>query len=218
MTTRTIMSVSALLTLAGAALANPVQGFYDDLPHCDTQGLRSAVEELGTGPAFPPDELILAAATFTNQMACHMSDDPNRINSLVVITNVSGSDWTDLFYVGDPDTLFSNYDGYGVSFAAPGVSGLAMRIDDTGVNRNLVFESMGANGVFEIGETWHFILQDWFSPGGMGPDAMGSLDFAGASFGDPFSTGSIVQFLVPAPGTAALIGFGGLGLLRRRRA
>jgi len=217
MSNRITISLSAVALLAGGALANPVNGFYDDLPNCDTQGPRVAREELGTGPAFPTDELISAVATFTQITACPLSDDPTMPNVLMVITNLSGRSWTDLFYVGDPDTTFSNYDGFGVSATAPGVSGLAARIDAVGSNRVLLAESMTSDGVFEIGESWEIILQDWSHPAGRGPDLMGALDFAGASFGDPFSTGSIVQFLVPAPGSAALLGLGGLGLVRRRR-
>lgn len=217
MSIRNTLSISAVALLAGGAFANPVNGFYDDLPNCDTQGPRVAREELGTGPLFPQDELISAVATATQITACPASDDPTMLNVLMSITNLSGRSWTDLFYVADPDTTFSNYDGYGVSATAPGVSGLAARIDSTGFNRVLLAESMTANGVFEVGETWEIILQDWSHPAGFGADMMGSLDFAGASFGDPFSTGSIVQFLVPAPGSAALLGLGGLGLVRRRR-
>lgn len=216
MTNRMTIAALSLAVFAGSALANPVDGFYSDLPGCDNHGLLQAREELGTGAAFPVDELISAVATFTNITACPTSDDPGMPNVLVVMTNLSGRDWTDLYYVGDPDTTFSNVDGIGVSAAAPGVSGLAVRLDMLGVNRSLLAESGAVDGVFSAGETWEFILQDWSNPFGLGPDMMGSLDFAGASAFDFASTGSIVQF-VPAPGTSALLGLGGLVSLRRRR-
>ncbi len=213
----TIAALS-LAALAGSALANPVDGFYSDLPGCDDNGFQQAREELGTGPAFPMDELISAVATFTDITVCPTSDDPSVPNVLVSMTNLSGRDWTDLYYVGDPDTTFSNVDGFAVSAAAPGVSGLAVRLDMLGVNRSLLAESGIVDGVFSAGETWEFILQDWSNPFGLGPEMMGSLDFAGASAFDFTSTGSIIQFVIPAPSSAALLGLGGLATLRRRRA
>ncbi len=208
----------ALAALNGAALANPVNGSYSDLPNCDNHGPLVAVEELGTGPLFPSDELISAVSTFVNTTVCPLTDDPSMPNVLVEIRNLSGRAWTDLYYVADPGTTFSNYDGIGVSATVPGVSGLAVRLDEMGGNKPLVFESMVGDGIFAVGETWRFVLQDWSDAAGLSADMMGSLDFAGASFGDFDSTGSIVQFLqVPAPSAAMLFGIGSLTVVRRRR-
>lgn len=217
MTIRSTIVMGASGLLAAGAVANPVNGTYFDVPNCDNHGILQAREELGTGPLFPADELIDAQATFTADPACIMSDDPLIPNALVVMTNLSGRDWTDLFYVGDPDVFFSNHDGEAESAAAPGVRGLAVKLDWGGVNRALVFESMVVDGVFQAGETWHFILQDYSDSTGIGPSFMGSLDFAGASSLAFDSTGSIVQFVVPSPGALAVLGLGGVLAGRRRR-
>ncbi|MFG0259057.1 MAG: PEP-CTERM sorting domain-containing protein [Phycisphaerales bacterium JB041] len=210
-------TVSLTLALfAGTAAANPVQGNYFDGPLCDSHGNLNAIEELGEGPLFPTDELISTVWTLTNQPACVMSDDPNFPNVLVEMTNLSGRYWDNLFYVGDIDTSVSNIDGFADSAAAPGVVGQAFRIDALGSNRNLVVESMTADGIFEPGEIWAFIIQDYANAAGL-PPSFGSLDFAGASSFGPDSTGSIVQFVVPAPGSLALLGLGGAACIRRRR-
>jgi hypothetical protein len=215
--TRTTL-LATLALVAVPALANPVQGTYSDVASCDNHGLWNAKEEIGTGPLFPTPCLMTAIETFTQQSACFATDDPNRINSLVVATNLSGRFWHDLFYVADLETTFSNVDGVADSAATPGAIGLAVKIDAVGSNRPLVFESMTADGIFEPGETWHFILQDFSNAYGLGADLMGSLDFAGSSFGDSHSTGSLVSFNpVPAPGAVALLGLGGLAAARRRR-
>ncbi|QKK09420.1 MAG: PEP-CTERM sorting domain-containing protein [Planctomycetota bacterium] len=205
-----------LALLAGSAAANPVNGNYVDVPMCDSHGNLIAIEELGEGPLFPTDELISTVWTTTNQSACVMSDDPNMPNVLVEMTNLSGRYWNNLFYVADLDTSISNVDGLADSAAAPGAVGEAFRIDALGSNRNLLVESIAVDGIFEPGEIWAFIIQDYANAAGL-PPSFGSLDFAGGSSFGPDSTGSIVQFVVPAPGSLALLGFGGMACIKRRR-
>lgn len=210
--------ITASLSLAFAAslaLANPVSGVYVDTSHCDNQGTQNAYEELGTF-IFPPDELIDSMSTVTSLSACFMHDDPNMANYLVRITNFTTRNWQNLFYVGDIDTTLSNEDGVAWSAAAPGAVGQAFRIDSFGFNRNLVSESILADGIFQVGETWEFIIQDFSSAWGGAAHDFSSLDFAGASGFVPGSTGSIVA-MIPSPGSLALVGAGGLLGLRRRR-
>ena len=216
MTTTTTTVLTALVLSAGIAAANPVDGNYTDGPRCDNHGNLRAIEELGTGPLFPDDELIEATWTITQESACAGSDNPDMANALVSMRNLSQRYWDNLFYVADPETSFTNIDGSAMSFAAPGVRTEAFRIDFVGANRPLVFESKTPDGIFEPGEIWQFIIQDYTNAFGMTPDMMGSLDFAGASGGDSFSSGSIVQFVVPAPGSLALLGLGSLAGIRRR--
>lgn len=213
----------AVLAMAAPAMANPVNGLYADTPPCDTHGPRFAIEELGNAPLFPANELIDSASTFTQQVACPATDNPTIPNALVVITNLTGTSWTDLFYVADPETFFSNEDGLAESAAAPGLRTQAMRIDALGSNRNLVFESIAVDGIFDPGETWHFIVQDYSNALGAAPSSFTSLDFAGASAGPGVpglapSSASIVQMVVPSPSTASLLGLGALVGFRRRRA
>ncbi|MCC6677111.1 MAG: PEP-CTERM sorting domain-containing protein [Phycisphaerales bacterium] len=219
---RTAIATLTLSALAACALANPVDGRYFDRPDgCDPHGPRIAFEELGTGPLFPFDERIEAVSTFTQSPACPMDDDPSMINALVVMTNLTTTTWRDLFYVGDIQTTFSNIDGIASTDEAPppgSLATLAFRIDSVGMNRPLVFESIVADGLFQPGETWHFIIQDYANTLGLPPSLMGSLDFSGGSVGDLDSSGSIVQFLVPAPGSAGLLlAAAGLTSARRRR-
>lgn len=218
----TLFAAASVSVLAASALANPVDGrYFDRTDGCDAHGPRLAFEELGTGPLFPSDERIEAVSTFTQQPACPMEDDPAMPNILVVMTNLTPITWRDLFYVGDLETTFSNIDGIASTDEVPppgALATLAFRIDSVGMNRPLVFESGAVDGFFAPGETWHFIIQDYTNTLGLPASLMSSLDFSGGSVGDLDSSGSIVQFLVPAPGTAGLLltSAGLMGARRRR--
>lgn len=219
---RTAIATLTLSALVAAAHANPVDGRYFDRPDgCDAHGPRIAREELGTGALFPLDERIEAVATFTQQSACVMEDDPSIPNALVVMTNVTPITWRELFYVGDIETTFSNLDGIASTDELPppgSLATLAFRIDSVGMNRPLVFESIVADGLFQPGEMWHFIVQDYVNTLGLPASFMGSLDFSGGSVGDVASAASIVQFIIPAPGSAGLLlAAAGVSRARRRR-
>ncbi len=219
--TRNALITLTAASLAASALANPVDGFYQDGPACDNHGNLEAYEELGLAPMFPLDEMIDATATFTNFSACTVTDDAGMPNALVIMTNLSGQDWSNLFYVADPETRFSNVDGFATTDPVPNAASIfteAFRIDAVGGNRPLIAESMTADGIFEAGETWEFIVQDFGNLVGFGPADFDSLDFSGGSSA-AFSAASIVAFRpIPAPGAAALFGLAGLTAARRRRA
>ena len=219
MTTRTL-TILATAALTAPALANPVDGFYTDGPACDNHGDQFAYEELGTGPLFPMDEFIIADATITDLSACVVTDDASMVNALVTMTNLSGRDWENLFYVADPETRISNVDGFATTDPVPNAASIfteAFRIDSLGMNKNLVFESASADGIFQDGETWQFIIQDFGNLSGFGPADFSSLDFSGGSTTN-FSSGSIVAFEpVPAPGALALFGLAGMTAVKRRR-
>ena len=92
-----------------------------------------------------------------------------------------------------------------VAGVLPGVDGLAFRIDSIGINRPLIFESIAMNDIFEPGEIWQFVVQDYASPVGP-PDAFPSIGFADASWAVlDTSTASIVHFVVPEPMTASCL-------------
>lgn len=212
------LSASAL-TLAAGAAADPIDGTYIDVDECDDHGPQIAVEEFGDPTVFQPSQWIEHASTVTDFSACSMTDDPSQLNALVVMSNLTNRALDNLWYVGDPETRFSNTDGLGFGGGTPDVAGFAFRIDAIGANRPLVFESITPDGIFEPGETWQFIVQDYSNPFGLAPDAFFSVGMAGDSAGAAgvqTSSASIVR-MVPTPGSAALLGLGGLAAVRRRR-
>ncbi|MEM9166459.1 MAG: PEP-CTERM sorting domain-containing protein [Planctomycetota bacterium] len=214
-TIRATLAIAAMTSLAGAAAADPIDGDYSDTPLCDNHGPLQAVEEFGNPSAFQPSQWIEHAFTITDETACSVTDDPTMPNALVQITNLTSRTLDNLFYVGDPETRFSNVDGNGFGAGTPSVPGLAFRIDSVGANQNLIFESGTFNGLFEPGETWQFIVQDFENAAGTTPDLFFSVGMAGDSIGITNSSASIVR-MVPSPGTAALAGLG-LAFAGRRR-
>jgi hypothetical protein len=207
-----------LLSAAPAAQAVPTTVTHDDTAGCDVLSVPRAVHELGEAPAFAnfPTELISAVATFITTPACAATDEADP-NALVVITNLTGLSWSDLWYVGDPPNATG---GGGTSFTnVDGVvnGGLAFKIDTAGLNTPLVFESIAADGIFAPGEIWHFIIQDYGNAAALAADALDSIGVGSASAGGPPSSGSIIAIRhVPEP-LLGLVGYAlAVATLRRR--
>jgi len=214
---RPTMCVATVLLSAGIVGADPVEGIYVDVGGCDDHGNRFSTEEFGAPGIFQQDQTVISMSTFTDLSACPDVDNPNVPNRLVIMENQTGRFLEDLFYVGDVaaggGTTFSNQDG--AASQGGDLGGLAFRIDSEGANTPLVFESLTPDGVFEPGEFWHFIVQDYANTFGAEPHEFTSIGYAdGSDFGG--SSASIVQF-VPAPGVASLLAMGGLIVLRRAR-
>lgn len=185
----------------------PIQ--YQDLADCDTLGpLPKIMDELGTG-AFPANELISATFTFTSIDACPLNSDALIPNVLLIITNLTNLSFTDLHYVADPQTTFSNYDGI--------INGEhAVKLDNVGLNKPLIAELGGSQPlVFEPGETWEIVLDDWLTATGLSPADLGSIGVPSTLVPDP-SSGSIVAIPVPEPASLGLLTLGSLALARRR--
>jgi hypothetical protein len=206
------------------ALALPLKVDHADLPNCDTLIVPQDVHELGIAPAFStlPDELIEAVDTLTSQAACP-SDDPTILNALVVMTNTTGIAWKDVWYVADPGdqasgavfTTLSNVDGV-VDMAGGTNRGFAFKIDTAGINTPLIGESGLLDGIFSPGETWEFIIDDYFNAAGIGASVFDSLGVASASAFAPPSSGSIIAVAVPEPATCMLLVIS-LGAIATRR-
>lgn len=213
---------TSLAVVAGAMLlpALPASAVFttvtsQDTPHCDPLMNLTLVDELGNVPPFPSNEAIFSAATFTQQAACPSHDNPTILNAFVRITNLTPLYFSDLHYVADPNvagaigTSISNEDGI-VN------GGQAFRIDKFGVNTPLLSESITSDHIFEPGESWDFIIDDYVNTGALSPAAFDSIGVGFASFGPP-SSGSIIALVVPEPGSIAAVGVAGSALLVRRR-
>ncbi len=211
--TRAAPALIAVAGLSAFALAEPVDPYYVDGPQDPLILLQADWHELGN--QFPPPELIDSNWTFTDETACFDgSDDPAIPNILVEIINLTPHSWIDLHYVADPETTISNFDGW-IGNVGLNDAEEAFRIDYQVINRPLVFESMTVNEIFEPGEIWWFIIQDYGNALGGPPHDFSSIGIASLSTGWPPSTGSIIA-RIPVPGTIALIGVAGLLHGRRR--
>ncbi len=221
--------VASLLT--SLAFSVPVKVYYDDTSHCDPLMVPRDVDELGIGQSlvvagttnglFPKDEEISAFAFEEFLTVCPDSDDPDRRDSIVSITNLTSParSFSSLWYVANPNTHISNWDGYvgQQGFEDYGV-GLAFRIDDKGHNKPLLSESGLSNGVFEPGETWKFVVQD-YDAGALGLDAAAftSIGVAGGSLAGGKSSGSIIGMPVPEPSALVLLAISLVAPVLRRR-
>lgn len=215
------VGVGYLLLFPSLSWALPTEVVYNDVEHCDPLVVPRFVDELGIAPAFLdlPDELIAAVSTDTQLAACP-TDSPDIPNKLVDMTNLTPTAWAEVWYVADPfiediavsGTSISNFDGVVDGAPFTGVFGQAFRIDSVGVNRPLIFESIAANGIFEPGEIWRFIIDDYVNTGGLLAHEFDSFGVGGASIGGPPSSGSIIAIPVPEPGTFVLL-FVGLAML-----
>jgi len=204
--------VGAAVCIAVPASAVPTLVSGTEVPPCDVLAIPSTVlDELGTAPPFPVGEQISAIAATTTATACaSIPDDPQVANVLLSITNLNTIAFSDVWYVADYDTVISNFDGL---VLGPG----AFLIDAVGVNTPLVSEVGGSiAGVFEPGETWNFILQDYVNTFSLSAALINTIGLPSAGLG---SSGSIVALPVPIPEPtpAALVALGLLGLATTRR-
>lgn len=211
-------SFSSLLFVAALVPATPAAAVFLTVDHvnadpCDFLAVPNLVDELGLVGVFPNDEIIDVIDNFTDQIACPGSFTPLGVpNTLVEITNLTPTSFDNLWYVADPETRFSNVDGF--------VNGEeAFKIDAIGLNQPLVFESGIADGVFSPGETWRFIVDNYSNTNSLpAANLISPGKVGGLSGGDSASSASIIATRVPEPTTCltAIVGLAAAMTARKR--
>jgi hypothetical protein len=194
------------LALITPAFAWPLDVYQIQNPIQDNWLIPEQVHELGFNPPFPAGEIISAVQVpWEGHIPCPADYLGGSLVQIQMV-NLSGTNWNRVWYVADPETSLSNWDELvgQVGFLA----GLAFEIDAYGANTPLVFESINTDGIFQIGETWEFVIQEYANSLGAPPSAFDSLGIASASAGFPPSSGSIIAVPVPEPGALTLAGCG----------
>ncbi|MCF7731522.1 MAG: thrombospondin type 3 repeat-containing protein [Akkermansiaceae bacterium] len=149
-----------------------------DTPLCDVLDAPAVVMEIGLGAAtggpFPISESLDSLYLGSGDPVCPATNDPFLADAVVAILNTSGQEFPDVWYVADSATALSNSDGLVGEGAGPATL-LTFKIDAVGDNQPLVYESLHENGIWEPGEVWYFVIQDFVSAAGAPPAALGSL-------------------------------------------
>ncbi|MCH2130917.1 MAG: PEP-CTERM sorting domain-containing protein [Pirellulaceae bacterium] len=212
-----MFATTAIITLFSPAtlLASPAQVVHiDDSVHCDPLMIPTNVDEIGDRAIFPPDEILAHDSTRAFSPVCSAHDDPDLADAVVYITNLTQRDFREVWYVADEETSISNWDGFaddvGVSIPLP-FGHESFRIDNkvsdpTGRHHPLLSESLSTDGVWQVGETWGFVLQDYSNKLGASADSFMSIGVGTASLdiaGIMPSSGSIIA--VPEPASIVLL-------------
>jgi hypothetical protein len=219
--TLTLTVACVALSLAPVARAVPMPGNYVDDQRCDPVANTGLTHELGNVTVFPANEAFIVSVAPTNQTIC-VPNDGIANDWIVRIVNVSGIAWQDLFFVSDGGTTVGNADGVMFNPAiatAPPTD--AFRIDGTltvtGMNDNLLSESMASNEIFQPGEIWDFMVSNFNSPG-FAPPQFNTIGFGFATPAPSPSNASILANPIPEPASLGLIGMVGVAMGMRRRA
>jgi len=224
----TILTLVCVVFLAASAWADPVKVATEQSPLQDDWTLEDWVEELSTNPHSDGQLIESWLEEWDLHIPCSTDFEDNGNPTVqVAIQNLTNRYFTDLYYVGDVhddgsfETTFTNVDELvaDVTFAGTPAPGLAFKIDAIGLNTPLVYESMTQDQIFEPGEIWEFVIQEYNNTLGLSAAALGSVGpapygaIAQASALDEVSSGSII----PEPATLCLLGVGAVAILRRKK-
>lgn len=227
--TRCFLTIAAASVLFAAsslpALAVPVTGlFTNDPTNCDNPAPITLSHELGpTALGFPINEGLIISSTIgatTNHFSCTGDDGvPNDFE--ITITNVSGIEWENLFFVADQGANFSNFDGTvdDLAFLGPSTAE-SFRIDGTvtaGVNNPLASESITNDEILELGETWVFTVDNFNIPALPIFGSIGRFADSSAIGIDTVSNASILATPVPEPAAMSVFSLAILATLKRKR-
>ncbi len=196
-----------IVAAAPAAFAITTPTSFADTPSCDPLSGPPISDELGHLSVFPVGEKIDATSIVSSFFACPPTKLFGTADAQVRMVNLNSISFSDVWYVAEPTTTFSNVDGT--------VNGMiAFEIDTVGINTPLINESITANGIFEPGEFWTFVVQDYMN--GSGLAASDFFEIGVPSLG-PASSASIIALPVPEPGTFVLVAAGLAGCVASRR-
>lgn len=210
-----LFALTLVSLLTSSLFALPVNVVHVDTPDCDPLFIPNMdVHEIGDVGVFPSDEALFATDQGVSSFGpCPPTNSPNIADPIVEIRNLSGRDWIEVWYVANPETTITNFDGE-ANDAAFAPLNEAFRIDNDikdpgGIHHPLIFESMTPDGIWEAGESWRFILQDYTNSLGYLPSAINSLGVGSASAVGPVgsitSSGSIIGITeIPEPSTCLL--------------
>jgi hypothetical protein len=218
-TTLLAATTAAAFAIVRPAGAVPINGLYIDDSRCDTIPNTTLADELGEVPPFPINEAIQVFVNPTNTTVC-VANDGIANDWDVMIVNISGVAWQDLFFVANDGMTIGNSDGSVANLANAAIVTDAFRIDGTvtaGLNSSLV-ESGVADEIFSPGEAWRFNVSNFQSITGTSPAPLFVTPGLFAGNGPiTVDTASILANPVPEPATFGVLGVAAAGTVLRRR-
>jgi len=198
------VSFSVLFGSLHEANAFPTTVEFQNGVLCDDLDIPTNVEELGLLGQFRPIRgdaisLSVTAPPFNPILGCRDGiGDTNPF--FVFIKNENSRTFSDLWFIVDLGSSFSNVDGLARgtgTFDIP-VFTSAFKIDSIGNNKPLLAESINANGFFEPGEIWVFVVDGWDGDFTLTPRNLATV---GISSGDRVrSTASIIAVELDSDG------------------
>ena len=221
---RCMTAVVTLMTAVGQVGAVSTQVIHQDSLNCDPLIVPNQVDEIGDFNIFPTGEELEALPLSQGPVVCSQSNT-GLADLVVEIINRTNKTFEEVWYVANPDTDITNYDGF-VNDSGFGVGPNrheAFRIDRLltdpgGSHHPLIAEINGTqDGKWEPGESWQFVLQDYVNTSGLSHADINSIGVGDASpaVGIIPSSGSIIA-IVPEPATCMLMVLGFVGCLGRR--